>query len=72
MERSKYLIEVISCVRFGLLTLPQLVWLKNSCDIEINEIIDTPEVKDMIEDAIRLVHKLNHYVVCMRSQIHFH
>lgn len=54
MERSKHLIEVISCVRFGLLTLPQLVWLKNSCDVEINEIIDTPEVKDMIEDAIRL------------------
>lgn len=63
MERSKHLVEVISCVRFGLLTLPQLVWLKNSCDVEINEIIETPEVKDMIEDAIRFV--------CMSQVISF-
>lgn len=52
-ERERHMLDVVKCVRFSLMPPWFLVTLnKNTECLEIDRIIDNPEVKKMINDGI--------------------
>lgn len=52
-EREKYLLDVMKCVRFGLMTPWQLVELRRNSDCpEIKKVVEFPEVQKMIDDGL--------------------
>lgn len=51
--RKRYLLDVMNCVRFGLITPWQLIELKQNADSpEIQRLVDFPQVQKMIDDAL--------------------
>lgn len=55
-ERESHMLEVVKCVRFSLMPPWFLVTLNKNTDcVEIDRIIDLPEVKKMITDGITYV-----------------
>lgn len=52
-ERKQHLLELVTCVRFSLMAPWILVALGHDTDCEaVHRVIDTPQVKKMIEDGI--------------------
>ncbi|XP_053625412.1 uncharacterized protein LOC128683624 isoform X2 [Plodia interpunctella] len=55
-ERQQYTVEVMRCVRFGLISPWQLVDIKRNPDNEeILEIVNEPEVQQMVDDGLAYV-----------------
>ncbi|XP_052757570.1 uncharacterized protein LOC113517602 isoform X1 [Galleria mellonella] len=54
--RSRYVVEVMRCVKFGLISPWQLVDIKRNPDnAEILEIVNKPEVQQMVDDGLAYV-----------------
>lgn len=54
--RRQYAVDVMRCVRFGLISPWQLVDIKRNPDnAEILEIVNEPEVQQMVDDGLALV-----------------
>lgn len=52
-SRRKYCIDVMRCIRFGLISPWQLVDIKRNPDNEeILEIVNDPEVQQMVDDGL--------------------
>lgn len=51
-ERSRFSLNLMECVRFGLMTQSQLLLLKRSKEEKISEVVDDT-VTNMIDDGIR-------------------
>lgn len=55
-EREKYLLDLIGCVRFGLMTPWQLVELRKNTDSpEIQKVVNCTDVQKMIDDGLSYV-----------------
>lgn len=51
--REKYLLDVMKCVRFGLMIPCQLVELKRNSDCdEVQRVVQVPEVQKMVDDGL--------------------
>lgn len=51
-DRKEHLLEIMNCVRFGLMNPWQLIELKrNVVSPEIQKVVNNPEVQTMIEEA---------------------
>lgn len=52
-ERMVHLLEVMKCVRFGLMAPWQLVELKRNVDVrEIQRFVESDAVQKMVDDAL--------------------
>lgn len=55
-EREKFLLDVMNCVRFSLMTPWQLVELKKKAESqEITKVVEVEQVRKMIDDALSYV-----------------
>ncbi|XP_046801331.1 uncharacterized protein LOC111684568 [Lucilia cuprina] len=71
-EREKYTLELIKCVRFSLMPPWFLVTLNKNTDcLEIDRIIEHPEVKEMINDAITYTTTQFYYGENREEFLHF-
>ncbi|XP_037825196.1 uncharacterized protein LOC119613271 isoform X2 [Lucilia sericata] len=71
-EREKYTLELIKCVRFSLIPPWFLVTLNKNTDcLEIDRIIENPEVKEMISDAVTYTTTQFYYGENREEFLHF-